>query len=110
MPSGSYPVLSHRESYLVVQLQRLNRSAPTCGASYNPYSIFTPVEVAVPLLRPGVEKKNPAVICGVVAMGFCALCIVAKTACEPEILFAVVTTSRGRDDMLNLKDLQHVTL
>src|SRR5260370_40589394 len=107
MPSSFYPVLSDGKSNLVVNVQRFHRGSPTGSAPDYAHTVFTPVEMALPSLPPGIEEPNCAVRCGVVTTGSRTFCVIAKATGKLKVLFVARAASRYRNDVLDFKHLEH---
>src|SRR5262245_14856832 len=110
MPSGSHPVLPDGECYFVVQVECRHGSAAAGSASYYAHEILTPIEMALPSLFSGIEEPDSPVCLVIDTVSLRALCVIAESACKPEVRFVVRTTFCGRNDMLDFKHLEDVML
>src|SRR5260370_2735402 len=110
MPSSFYPVLSDGKSNLVVNVQRFHRGSPTGSAPDYAHTVFTPVEMALPSLPPGIEEPNCAVRCGVLTTRSRTFCVIVKSTGKLKVHFAALAASSYLDDGLDFHHPVHVTL
>ena len=110
MPASLDPIERHEHGEVVVYLQRLNCRASTHCTADNFRALFTPLEMALPLLATGVKEPRSPTGYGVSAMRSVAFEPITQRTRQPQVLLIVTPATGAGFDMLNVQGFVDIVL
>jgi len=102
MPASLDPIETPEHGEVVVHMQRLDRRALAHRTADNFRAIFTPLEMALPLLAAGIKQPHSPTGDGVSAMRSIAFEPIAQRTRQPQIFFIVTPATGAGFDVLNV--------